>query len=159
MPLESMLPYIRLSDRMPQAVSRLLASMPMLKPVVPDPGVRFQLVHEDDVADAFAAAVLRQGDAGPARPRRQRHDHGLGHRRRARLVLAAASRHHLAAAAEAVERMPMLPEWASWIHAVRKPLLVKSDRARKELGWRPKHTTRATMRELVDAYREEQRAR
>ena len=55
--------------------------------------------------------------------------------------------------------MPMLPEWASWIHAVRKPLLVKSDRARKELGWRPKHTTRATMKELVDAYREEQRAR
>jgi UDP-glucose 4-epimerase len=159
MPLESMLPYIRLSERMPQAVSRLLASMPMLKPVVPDPGVRFQLVHEDDVADAFAAAVLGRGTPGPYNLA------GNGTITVSDIADALGwySIHlpqvTVAAAAEAVERMPMLPEWASWIHAVRKPLLVKSDRARKELGWRPKHTTRATMRELVDAYREEQRAR
>ena len=59
------IPYYRLSEAMPDAVARLLASMPVLKPVIPDPGVRFQLVHEDDVASAFAAGVRGIGEPGP----------------------------------------------------------------------------------------------
>ena len=38
--------------------------MPALKPVLPDPGVPFQLVHHDDVATALVAAVLGQGAPG-----------------------------------------------------------------------------------------------
>jgi UDP-glucose 4-epimerase len=57
------------------------------------------------------------------------------------------------AAAELLQRLPLVPEWASWIQAARKPLLVRTTRARRELGWRPQHTTRRTLRELVDAYR------
>src|SRR5829696_8833253 len=41
------IPYYRLSEAMPDTVARLLGSLPVLKPVIPDPGVRFQLVHED----------------------------------------------------------------------------------------------------------------
>ena len=159
MPLEEMLPYIKLSERMPPAVRRLLSSMPILKPVVPDPGLRFQLVHEDDVADAFTAAVLGRGTPGPYNL--------AGNGTITVSDLADALGWYsvpipdltVEAAAEVVERMPLLPEWASWIQAVRKPLLVRTDRARHELGWRPGHTTRATLRELVDAYREVQRAR
>src|SRR4051794_38768552 len=55
------IPYYRLEDAMPDTVVRLLGSLPVLKPVIPDPGVRFQLVHEDDVASAFAAAVRGLG--------------------------------------------------------------------------------------------------
>src|SRR5215218_7572586 len=51
------IPYYRLEEAMPDAVARLLGSLPVLKPVIPDPGIRFQLVHEDDVASAFAASV------------------------------------------------------------------------------------------------------
>jgi UDP-glucose 4-epimerase len=159
MPLEGMLPYLRLSERMPSAVTSLLSTMPILKPVVPDPGVRFQLVHEDDVADAFASAVLGRGEPGPYNL--------AGNGTITISDIADALGWYsvrvpdlsIEAAAEVVERMPLMPEWASWIQAVRKPLLVRTDRARKELGWRPKHTTRATMKELVSAYREEQRAR
>ena len=32
------IPYFRLSEAMPDAVARLLGSMPVLKPVIPDPG-------------------------------------------------------------------------------------------------------------------------
>ena len=39
--------------------------MPILKPVLPDPGTPFQLVHEDDVASAFVAGVLGKGSPGP----------------------------------------------------------------------------------------------
>ena len=44
---------------------RLLSGMPVLKPVIPDPGVPFQLVHEDDVAQAFVAGVLGKRQPGP----------------------------------------------------------------------------------------------
>src|SRR4051812_26568238 len=56
------IPYYRISDAMPAAVRRLLSAMPVLKPVIPDPGLRFQLVHEDDVAQAFVAGVLGRGE-------------------------------------------------------------------------------------------------
>jgi hypothetical protein len=64
-------PYYRLEDAMPDSVARLLSSLPVLKPVIPDPGIRFQLVHEDDVASAFAAAVRGIGEPGPVQPRGQ----------------------------------------------------------------------------------------
>ena len=58
------IPYIQLSERMPAAILRLLELMPALKPVIPDPGVSFQLVHHDDVATAFRAAILGRGTPG-----------------------------------------------------------------------------------------------
>ena len=58
------IPYIQLSDKMPGAVLRALELMPALKPVLPDPGVPFQLVHHDDVATALRAAVVGRGEPG-----------------------------------------------------------------------------------------------
>lgn len=159
MPLEDFMPYIRLSERMPDPVVRLLSSVPILRPVVPDPGVSFQLVHEEDVASAFIAGVLGKGAPGP---------YNLAGKGTITIGdLAGALGWYsipvpdltVEAAAEVVSRIPRAPEWASWIQAAREPLLVHTRRAQKELGWRPKHTTRETMRELVDGYRAEQRAR
>src|ERR687897_199937 len=62
------IPYYRLSEAMPDSVARLLGSLPALKPVIPDPGIRFQLVHEDDVASAFAAGGRGPGGARAAKP-------------------------------------------------------------------------------------------
>lgn len=159
MPLEEMLPYIRLSERMPDAVTRLLSAMPMLKPVLPDPGIAFQLVHEDDVATAFVAGVEGRGApgaynlAGDGTITMSDMADELGWYS---VPIPGLS---VDAAAELLTRLPLVPEWASWIHAVRRPLLVRTDRARRELGWRPEHSTRATLRELVAGHRAEQRAR
>ncbi len=57
------------------------------------------------------------------------------------------------ATAEIVTRLPLMPESVGWIHSVRKPVLMKTDRARKELRWRPKHTAKATLREMAQAER------
>ena len=59
----------------------------------------------------------------------------------------------LDAAAEAVSRIPLAPDSVSWIHALRKPVLMKTDRARKQLGWRPKYSSKATLRAMVAARR------
>jgi UDP-glucose 4-epimerase len=153
------IPYYRLSEAMPEPVARLLAGMPVLRPVIPDPGVRFQLVHEDDVASAFMAGVAGRGEPGP-------YNLAGGGTLTAADVAAALGwysipvpRLAVEAAADALTRLPLMPDSVAWLHSVRKPVLMKTDRARRELGWRPKHTARATLRAMVEAHRAESTAR
>ncbi|MGH2836851.1 MAG: epimerase, partial [Thermoleophilaceae bacterium] len=61
------------------------------------------------------------------------------------------------ATAEVIARLPVRPPALSWIESLRKPVLMKTDRAKKLLGWNPKHTSKGTLKELVAAYRDEQR--
>ena len=153
------IPYYRLSEAMPSAAERLLELMPVLKPVIPDPGTPFQLVHEDDVASAFMAGVAGKGEPGPYNLA------GAGTLTASNLadalgwysipVPGAA----VEAIAEVASRLPLTPESVAWLHSVRKPVLMKTDRARKQLGWRPKHTARATLKEMVEARRAEPAAR
>lgn len=147
------IPYVRLSESMPDPVRSLLGLMPALKPVIPDPGTPFQLVHEDDVASAFLAGVTGKGEPGP---------YNLAARGTLRMSdLADAMGWYsvplpelaLDATAGVVSRLPV-PAELSWIHTFRKPVLMKTTRAQQQLGWRPKHTAKATLRELVDAYRD-----
>jgi nucleoside-diphosphate-sugar epimerase len=35
---------------------------------------------------------------------------------------------------------------------VRKPVLMRTDRAQRELGWKPKHTAKATLKAMVEAH-------
>jgi UDP-glucose 4-epimerase len=150
------IPYIRLSEAMPDAVVRLLRSMPMLKPVIPDPGTRFQLVHEDDVASAFVAGVLAKGPPGP-------YNLAGGGTLHMSDLAAALGWYSLSipevavdATAEVVSRLPLVPAQLSWIHSVRKEVLMKTDRARKELKWQPKHSSARTLKELVAAHTREE---
>lgn len=149
--LEEM-PYYRLSGALPDAVAGLLASVPMLKPVLPDTGVRFQLVHEDDVASAFLAGVRGRGAPGP---------YNLAGRGTVRMsdIADALGWYSIpvpgpavGVAAGVVDRLPRAPESISWIHAVRRPVLMKVDRATAQLGWKPAHSAKATLREMVDAH-------
>jgi UDP-glucose 4-epimerase len=150
------IPYVRLSEAMPGAVVRLLESLPMLKPVVPDPGTRFQLVHEDDVASAFVAGVLAKGPPGPYNLA------GGGTLRMSDLAGALGwysipiPELAVDATAEVISRLPMTPPQLAWIHSVRKEVLMKTDRARKELKWRPRHGSRGTLKELVAAHRRDE---
>jgi nucleoside-diphosphate-sugar epimerase len=147
------IPYYRLEEAMPDRVLRLLGSLPVLKPVIPDPGVRFQLVHEDDVASAFAAAVRGLGQPGPynlaASGTLTMKDvaDALG------WYSVPVPKPLIDATAEIATRLPLMPEEVAWIHSVRKPVLMKTARAKKELRWRPKHTARATLKEMADAQR------
>jgi nucleoside-diphosphate-sugar epimerase len=149
------IPYFRLGEAMPDVVLRLLSSLPALKPVIPDPGARFQLVHSEDVARAFVAGVRGAGEPGP-------YNLAAG----GTLTMA-----HLAAAlgwysvpipklaveatAEIATRLPLTPDSVAWLHSVRKPVLMKTDRAKRLLKWRPQHTARRTLDEMVRAQREQ----
>jgi nucleoside-diphosphate-sugar epimerase len=143
------IPYTRLAGALPDAVRRALSGVPGLKPVLPDPGVPFQLVHEDDVASAFLAGVLGEGAPGP---------YNLAANGTITMTdLADALGWHaipiprltVQATAELISRSPLVPEVASWIEAARTPVLMRTQRARKELGWKPAYTAKQTLKELV----------
>ena len=86
---DPVLPHV--ATRCPTRCARLLGSMPVLKPVMPDPGTPFQLVHEDDVASAFVAGVQGKGSPGPYNLAGNGTLTDERPRRRARLVLGAAA--------------------------------------------------------------------
>jgi UDP-glucose 4-epimerase len=147
------IPYFRLGEAMPEAVARLLGSLPAMRPVIPDPGTRFQLVHEEDVARAFVAGVRGLGEPGP-------YNLAAGGTLTMSDLADALGWYSLPvpklaveATAEIAGRLPLLPDSVAWLHSARKPVLMKTERARKLLGWRPKHTARRTLKEMVAAYR------
>ena len=151
------IPYLQLGARLPGAVRRLLEVMPVLKPVVPDPGVPFQLVHHDDVATAMRAAVQGRGSpgvynlAGDGRVTMSDLADAMGWYSIPLPELGAA------AAAELTARLPFMPPEAAWLQAFRVPVLMDTAKAKRELKWRPKYTTRETLDWMVAAAREEQR--
>ena len=153
------LPYTQLSERLPAAVLRLLDDVPLLRPVLPDPGVPFQLVHHDDVATAIRAAVLGRGApgvyniAGPGQITVATLADELGWYSIPVPELA------VDAASELVARIGFLPAQAQWIAAFRDPIIMDTRKARRELGWRPRHSALETIRETITATRLERLVR
>lgn len=149
------IPYVQIGEKLPAALRSLFDQVPMLKPVLPDTGVPFQLVHHDDVATALRAAVLGRGEpgiynlAGDGTLTLRDLADALGYYTVAVPELA------VDATAEIVARLPFLPDEATWIEAFRRPLLMDCTRARKALKWRPKHDARETLRQTVTAARED----
>jgi nucleoside-diphosphate-sugar epimerase len=151
--LVNQIPYVRLSGRVPAAVRSLFDQVPALRPVMPDPGVPFQLVHHDDVASALKAGVLGRGEpgaynlAGPGEVTMRDLGDELGYYTIPIPDLA------LDATAEVVARLPFVPDEATWIEAVRRPVLMDTSKARRLLRWRPRYDARETLRQTVAAAR------
>jgi UDP-glucose 4-epimerase len=143
------IPYVQLGDRMPDAVRRLLDAVPVLKPVIPDNGISFQLVHHDDVATALRAATLGRGRAGVYNLAA----HGTLTMRDLADDLGwyAIPVPELAVdvAAEVATRLPFLPEDAQWLNALRVPMLMDTAKAQRELRWRPRYGVRETLRATI----------
>jgi UDP-glucose 4-epimerase len=149
------IPYVQLSERLPGAVRALFDQVPILKPVLPDPGVPFQLVHHDDVALALRAAVLGRGApgvynlAGAGEVTMRDLADALGYYTVPVPELA------VDATAEVISRLPFLPDEASWIEAARIPVVMDTSKARSQLSWRPRHDALDTLKATVEAHRQD----
>jgi nucleoside-diphosphate-sugar epimerase len=153
-----MIPYVQVREALRGAgvagvVAQALDRVPALKPVLPDPGTRFQLVHHDDVADALRAAVLGRGEpgvynlAGPGELTMTDLATELG------WYSVPVPDSALDAVAELIARAPMVPAQAQWIESLRVPVLMDTTKARRELAWRPRHDALETLSETVSASR------
>jgi nucleoside-diphosphate-sugar epimerase len=150
--LLELVPLLALARKLPGPLRRALDYVPVLKPILPDPGVPFQLVHHDDVAAALGAAVIGAGEpgvynlAGPGQLTISDLARGLGWHSLPLPKLA------LAATAELVSRLP-LPAEAAWIEVLRWPVLMDTGRARCLLDWQPRFGAEETLRQTIAAAR------
>lgn len=147
------IPLSALSRRLPGPLQGLLRRVPGVSPILPDPGVPFQLVHHDDVAAALVTAVAGEAPAAvynlaaPGRITISDLAHALGWH--AVPVPAAA----VEATAAVVARASFLPPEAAWIEALRRPVLMDASRARRDLGWQSRFDAEETLRQTVAAWR------
>jgi UDP-glucose 4-epimerase len=133
---------------------RAIDQIPFLGPVLPDPGIEFQLVHTNDVAAALLAAVEGRGEPG----RYNLAAHGalnVGMLARALGWFSVPiPPPAVAGLDELLRRVPGLPPEAAWLSAFRVPTLMDTTRARELLGWEPRWDAEATLRETVVGARE-----
>jgi UDP-glucose 4-epimerase len=143
----TLLDQARWPDRLPGPLGALAGAVGVL----PDPGVRFQLVHHDDVAAALRAGVLGRGEPGAyniaADGEVTMRDlaAAIGYRTVPMPRLA------VEAAAEVVARLPFMPEEATWVEALRRPVVMDTSKARRLLRWRPRYDARETLELTVSA--------
>ena len=152
--ITAMLDQLALGGRLPQ-IPRFLDSMPFLKPVLPDPGNPFQLVHHDDVAQALAAAITGRGEPGIYNLA------GEGEIRVGDMASALGwysvpiPNLVVDVTADVIARVPFVPAELSWINALRVPVIMDTHKAREKLGWSPAHDSRGTLAQTVESARAE----
>ncbi|HEX5820272.1 MAG TPA: NAD-dependent epimerase/dehydratase family protein [Solirubrobacterales bacterium] len=146
------LPYLRLEDKVPVAALRLIGRLPAVKPVLPDHGVPFQLVHHDDVAAALVAGVLGRGQPGVYNLAGSGEVRWSDVAKELDWYAFRIPRGAIDVTANVVGRIPQLAVEAGWLEALRVPMLMDCTRARQQLGWRPAYDGRQTLHELVAAH-------
>jgi nucleoside-diphosphate-sugar epimerase len=137
-------------NQLPGPIRRVTQAVPLLKPPFPDPGTPMQLVHHDDVANAIALAVtttsappgayniagdglLSMSDVGAAFGARP-----------VKVPRAAA-----VVTSEVISRLPFVPSALEWLHAGRTSVVMDTDKAKHQLGWKPKYTAAETLSALA----------
>jgi len=132
---------------------RALDALPLVRPVLPDSGIPFQLVHHDDVANALRAAVLGRGSPGTYNLASDDSitvsdvAHALGWH------AVPVPRRAVGAIGGVVARAPLVSAEAGWVDALRKPVLMDTGKARRQLRWRARHDAKETLHETVTAAR------
>lgn len=152
--VETMVGMLPLYGQLP-LLRRFVDEVPFLAPVVPDPGISFQLVHHDDVAAALLAGVEGRGQPGVynlAAP--DVTDLGALARELGWLTVPV-PKAALAPLDEVLARVPGLPVEVAWLSAFRTPVVMDCSRAREALGWRPSLDSAETLAETVAAAREQ----
>jgi UDP-glucose 4-epimerase len=142
--IEELTRNFALGERIPP-VRALIRAVPGLEPALPDPGVPFQLVHHDDVAQAVEAAVQGRGEPGVYNLAAEG-EITMGDVAREmgwlRIPVPGVA---VSGAAEVISRVPLMPSALEWVHAVRVPSLMSTDRARELLDWRPRYDAYQTL--------------
>ncbi len=136
-------------------VRRLMGEVPFLAPVLPDPGVPFQLVHHDDVASALVLAT--EGKGSPGRYNLA----GDGSIRVGDLARALSwwsvplPSGVVGTLDEVLDRVPGLPAEFAWLTAFRVPVVMDTAKAHAELGWQPEHDGAETLTAMIAGARDE----
>jgi nucleoside-diphosphate-sugar epimerase len=146
--IEQTVEAVRVGDPVP-LVRRGLEKLPLVAPVLPDPGTPIQLVHHDDVAQAMAAAICGEGPPGvynlAGEGEIQVRDIARALDWRWLPVPGAAVRVGTAAA----RRLSFVSPKLEWAIAADTPVLMDTTKAHRDLAWKPRHDAAETLTETV----------
>lgn len=151
--IEQTVEAVRVGDPVP-ALRRGVEKLPLVRPILPDPGVPMQLVHHDDVARAMAAAIC--GD-GPPGAYNLAGEGEIGIRDIARALgwrsipLPGAA---VSVGTAAARRLTFASSKLEWAVALDTPVLMDTAKARRELGWKPLYDAEQTLTQTVAGARE-----
>ena len=130
-----------------RGVGGALRRLPGLPALVPD--LPFQVIHQDDVAEALRLCVL--GAAAPGAYNIAADDviTGVDVARELGLRAVPLPGGPVAAVARAVAKLPYLPSGAQWVEAMSHPAIMDTTKAKTELGWTPRHTAIESLRSTL----------
>ena len=117
--------------------------------LLPDPGTPLQLVHHDDVARAMAAAICGDGPpgvynlAGAGEIRVRDIARALGWR------WLPVPRPAVSLGTAAARRLSFASPKLEWAIAADTPVLMETEKARRDLDWKPRHDAQETLSETV----------
>jgi UDP-glucose 4-epimerase len=150
--IEQTVEAVRVGDPVP-LLRKGVEKLPLVAPVLPDPGTPIQLVHHDDVAQAMGAAICGDGPpgvynlAGEGEVRVRDIARALGWRwvpvPRPAVTLGTAAARRLSFASPKLE----------WAIAADTPVLMETAKARRDLAWKPLHDAEETLAETVSGAR------
>jgi UDP-glucose 4-epimerase len=150
--VEQTVDAVRVGDPVP-LLRKGVEKLPLVSPVLPDPGVPMQLVHHDDVARAMAAAICGDGPAGV---------YNLAGEGEVRIADIARElgwrsvpvpRPAVGLGTAAARRFSFASSRLEWASAADVPVLMETEKARCELGWQPQHDAGETLKETVSGAR------
>jgi nucleoside-diphosphate-sugar epimerase len=151
--VEQTVDAVRVGDPVP-LLRKGVERLPLVKPLLPDPGVPIQLVHHDDVARAMAAAICGDGPpgaynlAGEGEVRVRDIARELGWR------WVPVPRPAVAFGTAAARRLSFASPKLEWAIAADTPVLMDTAKARRDLGWEPQYDGLETLHQTVTAARE-----
>lgn len=123
---------------------RLPLPLPVLMPAFP-----LQVVHEEDLGQAFGRCVVAAGPPGAYNLAADGILTAADVARELGLVPLPLPAGPAQLAARAMAALPFLPPAAQWVEAASRPLIVDTTRARVKLGWTPSFTALEALRDTV----------
>ena len=151
--IEQTVDAARVGDPLP-LLRRGIERLPLVKPVLPDPGMPLQLVHHDDVARAMAAAIEGAGRPGVYNLAGEEEIGVADIARELGWRSVPVPGPAVDAGAAVARRLTFASTRLEWATALDTPVLMDTARARRELDWRPRHDALETLRETVAGARE-----
>jgi UDP-glucose 4-epimerase len=151
--IEQTVDAVRVGDPLP-LLRKGVERVPLVKPVLPDPGVPMQLVHHDDVARAMAAAICGDGPPGAYNLA------GEGEVGMADIARALGWRSipvpgpAVSVGTAAARRLTFASTKFEWATALDTPVLMDTAKARRDLCWKPRHDALETLHQTADAARD-----
>jgi UDP-glucose 4-epimerase len=151
--IEQTVDAVRVGDPVP-LLRRGVEKLPLVKPILPDPGVPLQLVHHDDVARAMTAAICGDGPpgaynlAGEGKVSMSDVARALGWRS------VPVPGPAVSVGTAAARRLTFASTRLEWAIALDTPVLMDTAKARRDLGWQPQHDAQETLEETVVGARE-----